>query len=72
MTPGHCVLYRGQLIQAKHFVGNVNGVHTVPYNGKDVLYNVLMDKHSVMAVNGMVLETLHPSNKVAKKILGEL
>jgi uncharacterized delta-60 repeat protein len=72
MTPGHCVLYKGQLIQAKHFVGRIDGVHTVPYNGKDVLYNVLMDKHSVMAVNGMVLETLHPSNKVAKKILGDL
>lgn len=72
MTPGHCLLYKGQLIQAKHFVGRIDGVHTVPYNGKDVLYNVLMDKHSIMSVNGMALETLHPSNKVAKSILEEL
>ncbi len=72
MTPGHCVLYKGTLLESKHFVGRIDGVHTVPYNGRDVLYNVLMDKHNIMVVNGMALETLHPSNKVAKKILEEL
>jgi uncharacterized delta-60 repeat protein len=72
MTPGHCVLYKGKLLDAKYFVGYLNGVHTVPYNGKDVLYNVLMEKHSVMGVNGMVLETLNPSNKIAKNILRHL
>ena len=69
MTPGHEVLYRGKLVQAKHFVGRVEGVHTIPYNGKDVLYNVLQEKHGLMTVNNMVLETLHPENKVAKEIL---
>jgi len=66
MTPGHEVLYKGKLVQAKHFVGRVDGVHTVPYNGKDVLYNVLQEQHGLMRVNNMVLETLHPENKVAK------
>ncbi len=69
MTPGHCVAYKGKLIQAKEFVGRLDGVHTVPYNGKDILYNVLMDGHYLMNVNGMILETLHPENKVAKNIL---
>jgi uncharacterized delta-60 repeat protein len=69
MTPGHEVLYNGKLVQAKHFVGRVEGVHTVPYNGRDVLYNVLMEKHGLMRVNNMILETLHPANKVAKRIL---
>jgi uncharacterized delta-60 repeat protein len=69
MTPGHEVLYNGKLVQAKHFVGRVEGVHTIPYNGKDVLYNVLQEKHGLMRVNNMVLETLHPENKVAKEIL---
>ncbi len=72
MTSGHEVLYKGQLVQAKHFVGRVDGVHTVPYNGKDVLYNVLQEQHGLMRVNNMVLETLHPENKVAKQILGNL
>jgi uncharacterized delta-60 repeat protein len=70
MTPGHEVLYKGKLVQAKHFVGRVEGVHTVPYNGKDVLYNVLQEQHGLMRVNNMVLETLHPENKVARIILG--
>jgi hypothetical protein len=68
MTPGHEVLYKGKLVQAKHFVGKLNGVHTVPYDGK-VVYNVLLQQHGVMSVNNMVVETLHPQNKVAKEIL---
>jgi uncharacterized delta-60 repeat protein len=69
MTPGHCVAYKGKLVQSKEFVGRIEGVYTVPYNGKDILYNVLMNGHSLMNVNGMILETLHPENKVAKNIL---
>jgi uncharacterized delta-60 repeat protein len=69
MTPGHEVFYKGKLVQAKHFLGRVDGVHTVPYNGKDILYNVLQEQHGLMRVNNMVLETLHPDNKVAKAIL---
>ena len=69
MTPGHEVLYKGKLVQAKNFVGRVDGVHTVPYNGKDVLYNVLQEQHGLMRVNNMIVETLHPENKVAKTLL---
>ncbi len=71
MTPGHEVLYNGKLIQAKYFVGRLDGVHTVLYNGKDVLYNVLQETHGLMRVNNMILETLHPENKVAKQILNK-
>ena len=67
MTSGHEVLYKGKLVQAKHFVGKLDGVHTVPYDGK-VVYNVLLQQHSVMNVNNMIVETLHPENKVAKEI----
>jgi hypothetical protein len=68
MTPGHEVLYKGKLVQAKHFLGRLNGIHAVPYNG-EVLYNVLQEKHGLMSVNNMIVETLHPENKVAKEIL---
>jgi hypothetical protein len=71
MTPGHEVLYKGKLVQAKHFVGKIDGVHTVPYDGK-VVYNVLLEKHGLMSVNNMTVETLHPENKVAKMILKSL
>jgi hypothetical protein len=71
MTSGHEVLYKGKLVQAKHFVGKINGVHTVPYDGK-VVYNVLLQQHGVMSVNNMIVETLNPENKVAKRILNTL
>jgi hypothetical protein len=68
MTPGHEVLYKGKLVQAKQFLGKLDGVHTVPYDGKTV-YNVLQENHGLMVVNNMTVETLHPQNKVAKRIL---
>ena len=71
MTPGHEVLYKGKLVQAKHFVGKLDGVHTVPYDGK-LVYNVLLKQHGVMNVNNMNLETLNPKNIVAKRILNTL
>jgi hypothetical protein len=71
MTGAHEVLYRGKLVQAIHFVGKINGVHTVPYDGK-VVYNVLLQQHSVMNVNNMIVETLNPNNIVAKRILNAL
>jgi hypothetical protein len=69
MTTGHEILYKGKLIQAKHFIGKFNGVYTVPYNGKDILYNVLQEKHGLMSVNNIILETLNPTNKIARGIL---
>jgi hypothetical protein len=68
MTQGHEVLYKGKLVQAKHFVGRLDGVHTVSYDGK-VLYNVLHKIHGLMNVNNMTLETLNPTNRIAKSIL---
>jgi hypothetical protein len=37
----------------------------VKYTG-EVLYNVLLPTHSRMSVNGLVCETLHPENIIAK------
>ena len=72
MTPGHHIMVKGSLVPAKNLLGRVRGVHSVPYNGKDVLYNVLMENHDVMIANNMVIETLHPTNKVARRIISEL
>ncbi len=68
MTPHHLVNYRGKMVKAKEFVGRVKGVYTVPYDGKPV-YNVLLETHEVMNVNGMTVETLDPTNKLAKSII---
>ena len=66
MSQKHKVLYKGKMREAKSFLGaGFKKVGKVSYNG-EVLYNVLLDKHGVMGVNGMVCETLHPEHVIAK------
>ena len=66
MSQKHKVLYNGKMCEAKSFLTTgFKKVEKVSYNG-EVLYNVLLDKHGVMGVNGMVCETLHPEHVIAK------
>jgi hypothetical protein len=64
MTMNHGVEKDGNLVEANEFV-NGDSVHLVPYEGEP-LYNVLLENHSVMNVNGLVVETLDPTSKIAK------
>jgi len=66
----HGIVYNNKLIPAKQFVGRLNGVHNVNYD-KQVLYNVLMEKHYIINVNNMKVETLNPKNIVAKLYTNE-
>jgi uncharacterized delta-60 repeat protein len=61
----HGIIYNKRMIRAKHFVGKIRGVYFKQYNG-EFLYNVLMEKHYIMLVNQMRVETLNPRNMVAK------
>ena len=61
----HGIIYNKRMIRAKHFVGKIRGVYFKQYNG-EFLYNVLMEKHYIMLVNGLRVETLNPRNMVAK------
>jgi hypothetical protein len=66
MSQKHKILYKGKMCEAKSFLtAGFKKVEKVNYNG-EVLYNVLLDKHGVMGVNGMVCETLHPEHVIAK------
>ena len=65
MTKNHRVFYKGEMIEAKKFIGKVENVKKVNYSG-DILYNVLMEKPDKMVVNNLICETLHPENCVAK------
>jgi hypothetical protein len=53
------------MIKAKHLVEQVEGVYNKKYNG-EVLYNVLLETHSKMMVNNLTVETIDPTNIVAK------
>ena len=63
----HKIGYKGHLIKAKYFVEYLpkDRVHLVPHSSSDILYNVLLDEHSIMKVNNLSVETLHPQNPVA-------
>jgi hypothetical protein len=61
ITKWHKVLFNGKLVRAK----DLPGIHVCQYNG-DALYNVLMDEHDMMKVNGMTVETLDPAHKINK------
>jgi hypothetical protein len=65
MTPTHKVFYKGNMIKAEKFVDKIKGVTFINYNGS-VLYNILLEEHEKMIVNNMIVETLHPENRIAK------
>ena len=61
----HCVKYNNKLIEAYKFVGRIKGVYYEKYNG-ELLYNILMEKHYIIRVNNLKVETLNPKNFVAQ------
>lgn len=66
MSQNHCLLIKGKMVPAIAYIrAGVPGVNKVKYTGQ-VLYNVLMEEHDKMIVNGLVTETLEPNNYVAK------
>ena len=65
MTKEHKIKYDNQMVEADNFLGYIDDVVKVGYNGK-ILYNVLMEKYEKINVNNLICETLHPQNKIAK------
>jgi len=64
ITKEHKVLYKGKLVEAKKLVNGINIVYE-EYKGA-TLYNIMMKGEGKMVVNGMIVETLSPSNNIAK------
>jgi hypothetical protein len=64
MSLKHKLYYHGKLCEAKTLL-YLKQVSLVKYNG-EILYNVLLDTHSTMNINGLICETLHPDNLIAK------
>lgn len=61
----HGIIHNGKLIQANKFVGRLPGVYYKKYNN-EILYNVLMEKHYIIKINNIRVETLNPLNFVAQ------
>ena len=64
-TTGNHMIFNGlSMVRAKTLINN-DSIEKIPYHGLP-LYNILLDKHDVMSVNGLVCETLNPENPIAK------
>ena len=68
MTKRHKLFYRGKFIEAFYLINKCVGVKYIPYKG-DILYNIVLENHSVMNINNLICETLHPNNPIAKLYL---
>ncbi len=65
MSKDHNIEFQGQMVPAYKMLDYSKDIKKVKYSG-EVLYNVLLAEHSLMNVNGILCETLHPENIIAK------
>lgn len=64
ISKNHKLLYSGKMIEADYFAKKFDFIKKIKYNGQ-LLYNILMESHEIINVNGMLCETLHPKNRIA-------
>ena len=69
ISKDHKVYYKGKLVEAYTLLGLNNKITKIKYTGEP-LYNVLLDKYTIMSVNNLICETLHPENMVSKLYSG--
>ena len=65
MSKKHKVFVQGRMMEAHKLVGSP-GITFVPHDGSK-LYNVLLNQEGRMNVQGMICETLDPSNPIASQ-----
>ena len=62
ISKNHKVMHEGRATRAI----DLEGIAKTPYNPGDTLYNLLLEYHSGMMVNGLLVETLDPDDIVAQ------
>ena len=65
ITQNHKVLYKGKMIHAQNLLAEKIGCKKIKYN-KEILYNILLEEEGKMVVNNMIVETLSPTNSIAR------
>jgi alpha-tubulin suppressor-like RCC1 family protein len=67
MSINHGVCYKDNWYKAQDMVGkrDADKIYKIPYKKGTILYNVLLDTHTHMLVNNLIVETLNPINELA-------
>lgn len=60
----HIIIYNNKPTCAKNLVNHIDILFIDTEN--EVLYNVLLEDHHLIDVNGLLAETLHPNNKISE------
>jgi len=64
-TTGNHMIFNGlSMVRAKTLI-NGDTIEKIPYRGLP-LYNILLEQHDTMIINGLITETLNPENPIAK------
>lgn len=69
ISKDHKIMCDKQLVRAEYLIQYIPTIYKIPYN-KEKVYNVLLNSHSTMSVNNMIVETMNPNNPLAKVYLG--
>jgi len=64
----HKIYHKEKFIEAIELIDNKN-IKKINNSGNKILYNIFMKNHSIMYVNNMIVETLHPNNIIAQLYL---
>jgi alpha-tubulin suppressor-like RCC1 family protein len=70
MSMNHGLLFKGKWYKAQDMIGVVgekctsNKIYRIPYKKGTILYNVLLETHSHMLINNLIVETLNPLNEM--------
>jgi alpha-tubulin suppressor-like RCC1 family protein len=71
VSKNHLIMFNKKLMAASDLVYLANGVEFVENTG-ELLYNILLERRTLMNVNNIMTETLDPKNIVAKSYLGHM
>lgn len=67
LSKDHKIIFNGTLIESEKIItkSTSSGIYKIKYNNTP-LYNILLQNYSIISVNNLLCETLHPNNILAK------
>ena len=69
ISKDHKIMCDKKLVRAEYLIQYIPTIYKIPYN-KQKLYNVLLNEHSTMMINNLIVETMNPNNILAKVYSG--